>query len=85
MVVIILFLNLKFLRVQNEKNQLKYKARMDQTYSSEGSNIEDRLIQFRKHGGDLGSPGDLGGEGDLGGRRFGRLCLDSRSSMICNV
>ena len=34
---------------------------------SDGSNLEDNLIQFRKHGGDLGGPGDLGGEGDLGG------------------
>ena len=29
--------------------------------------IEDNLIQFRKHGGDLGDPGNLGGEGNLGG------------------
>ena len=35
--------------------------------TKKGSNIEGRLIQFRKHGGDLGGPG-----------RSGRLCLDSR-------
>ena len=51
---------------------------MFQLYKSEGSQFENRLIQFRKHGGDLGGHGNLGGEGDLGGRRFGRLCLDSR-------
>ena len=28
---------------------------------SEGRQFKDRLIQFRKHGGDLGGKGDLGG------------------------
>ena len=29
---------------------------MDQLYKSEGSQFEDRLIQFREHGGDLRGP-----------------------------
>ena len=39
---------------------------MDLIYRSEGSNLEVRRDQFRKHGGDLGGHGDLGGEGDFG-------------------
>ena len=35
---------------------------------SEGSNLEVRLDQFRKHGGNLGGNGNLGGECNLGGK-----------------